>query len=165
MVLSAAHCVFGNETASDLFIALGLHNVSGFSNWSQQELKKHVFRNIKEIITHPQHELATLLFDFALFILKSPVKMSKIVSPVCLPHPDEFDIIERKKNILIGFGLSRMWFQYYNELRGGVLEIAQLIPLEIVQNETALIDKLEESNFQENIIKGFFKTFLELKLA
>ena len=58
-----------------------------------------------------------------------------------------------------------MWFQYYNELLGGVLESAQLIPLEIVFNETALIDKLEESNFQENIIKGFFKTFLELKLA
>ena len=43
-----------------------------------------------------------------------------------------------------------------------MLESAQLIPLEIVFNETALIDKLEEPNFQENIIQGFFKTFLEL---
>ena len=140
--------------------------MSGFATWSEQELSKHVIRNVKEIIKHPQYDdqldVRRLFFDFALFIMETPVKITKIVSPVCLPLPNEFDNLEKEKNILIGFGLTRMWFQSYNELLGGELQHAPLIPAEILFNETLLSDKLDQPNFQKNIIDGYLKTFKEI---
>ena len=162
LVLSAAHCV---NQDYETFIALGMHNVSGFTKWSEQELKKYVIRNVKETVIHPKHKYLTksIGFDFALFLLETPVKISNIISPVCLPRPNELDSLESKKNILIGFGLSRLWFHLYNELLGGELQHAPLIPLKTyLYNQTALLDKLEEPNFQENIIRGYFKNFKEI---
>ena len=164
LVISAAHCVVLN--ASETFIALGMHNMSGFATWSEQELSKHTITNVSEIIKHPLYDdhrdIQILFFDFALFILETPVKISMIVSPVCLPLPKEFDTLEKENNILIGFGLTRMWFQLYNELLGGELKRAPLIPAEILFNGNLIINKLEQPNFQKNIIDGYFKTLKDI---
>ena len=99
---------------------------------------------------------------FLILLLEASVEMSKTVSPVCLPRPNEFTTVEKEKSILIGFGTSRLWYQLYDELLGGELPRAPLIPIELLENETALFDKLEQPKYQENIIHGYFKTFKEI---
>ena len=148
--------------ASELFVALGMHNVSGFQNLDSQEIKKYTIRNVKETVKHPKYDPATYVFDFSLFILENPVAISKKVSPVCLPRPNEFNIFEGKKNILIGFGVSKLWYQLYDDLLGGKLESVLLIPLDILFNETAIIQYLQQPLNQENIISDFFKTFISI---
>ena len=84
VVLSAAHCVHKN--ASDYLIGLGFHNFSGYSDWSEEQLRKHVIKEVEEIIKHREFSKGSFNYDFALFILKDPATLSRIISPVCLPN-------------------------------------------------------------------------------
>ena len=104
------------------------------ATWSEEELAKHVIMNVREIFRHPKYEtIPRVIFDFGLLLLEAPVEMSKTVSPVCLPRPNEFTAVEKEKSILIGFGTSRLWYQLYDELLGGELPRAPLIPIEILR--------------------------------
>jgi secreted trypsin-like serine protease len=63
-VITAAHCVEG-ETASNLDIVIGLHNVNG-TNGSQT-------RGVDQIIVHPSYSSNSLNNDYALLHLSSPI--------------------------------------------------------------------------------------------
>ena len=82
VVLSAAHCANGDP--SNFKIGLGLHNVSGYTQWSEEEWEKHILLEVKEIIQHDEFSLATVFYDFSLFILRDPARLSRAVSPVSL---------------------------------------------------------------------------------
>ena len=160
VVLSAAHCVNGDP--SKFKIGLGLHNVSGYTQWSEKEWEKHILLEVKEIIQHDEFSLATVLYDFSLFILRDPARLSRAVSPVCLPHKYEVDEVERKENILIGFGTSKVWFMEYKKLLGGKLQSASLIPPEVYSNKSAAISAFTNDDFHKNVLDGYFETFIKL---
>ena len=101
-------------------------------------------------------------YDFSLFILKKPVKFSKTVSPLCLPNKQEIDILEKKENIVVGFGISKIWFIEYKRLLGGEMEPAPLINPELFRNHSALIAAFTEGDYEKNMIDGYFKTFIDL---
>ena len=63
-VITAAHCMEG-ESASNLEVVIGLHNVNG-TNGSQS-------RDVEEIIIHPQYSGNSLNNDYALLRLDSPI--------------------------------------------------------------------------------------------
>ena len=62
-VVTAAHCVDGNN--SGLQVVIGLHNVNGTTG--QQT------RNVDQLILHPQYNGGSLNNDYALLRLSSPI--------------------------------------------------------------------------------------------
>ena len=63
-VITAAHCVQG-ESASNLDVVIGLHNVNGTTG--------NQTRGVAEIIVHPQYSGNSLNNDYALLRLDSPI--------------------------------------------------------------------------------------------
>ena len=63
-VITAAHCVEG-ESASNLDVVIGLHNVNG-TNGSQT-------RGVDQIISHPNYSGWSLDNDYALLLLDEPI--------------------------------------------------------------------------------------------
>jgi hypothetical protein len=143
-------------------IGLGLHNISGFSDWTKEEFGKHVIMDVEDIILHDKWGFDGETYDFSLFILKKPAKFSKTVSPACLPNEKEIYEIERKENIVVGFGDSKIWFIEYKKLLGGEMEPAPLIDPELFQNHSALISAFTEGDYEKNMIDQYFKTFVGL---
>ena len=167
IVLTAAHCNNSGHFISSTFaIAFGIHEVAfSLSTYLLEKgLKGTVFREVKESIVHPKYNITTNAYDFAILILKTPVKMSRKISPVCLPDPiDPMDeILETKNNIQIGFGTSRIWFYEYQYLLKGQLEFAQFIPPEVFNDLPVFLSALQEDGFQRKIIEGYFQKFKEL---
>ena len=160
VVLSAAHCYLSSYW--DYYIGLGLHNISGSYQWDEKQWKKYVIIKVKEIIKHQEFSRTTAIYDFSLLILKDPARLSRAVSPVCLPNTNEAEILERKENILIGFGTSKVWFLEYKKLLGGKLESASLIPPEISANKSTIVEALTNDEFHENLVHGYFITLIEL---
>ena len=119
---------------------------------------------VKEVIIHEEFSVTqnNLLYDLSLFILKESARLSRAVSPVCLPNINEVEVLETKENILIGFGTSKVWFLEYKKLLGGKLESASLIPPEISANKSTILSGLTNDEFHENVVHGYFKTLIEL---
>ena len=162
VVASAGHCALkehNDEAKWRYRIGLGLHNISGYRTWSEEELEKHDFQDVQDIITDFNY---TIISDFALFILKNPVKFSKTVSPLCLPMKEELERIESEENILVGFGASQIWYLGYDKLLGGKLETTSLIPIEMFANSSAIMDDFRTDNYEEEILQRYFKTFAEI---
>ena len=167
VVLSAAHCDVIPPTDTNKFpylIGLGTHNISSLftPTLGFLENKNVVIKQVKDVIKHPEYRQILFLFDFQLFILETPVKLSKTISPVCLPLPEEYDTLEREENILTGFGAHKVWYLEYEKLLGKPLNRAALIPEELMSNESELIDTITEYDFQKNAIEGFFKNYYEM---
>ena len=57
VVISAAHFVSKNQSGH--LIGLGFHNLSGYSDWSEEEWRKHVIKEVKEIIVHERYNKDT----------------------------------------------------------------------------------------------------------
>jgi hypothetical protein len=119
---------------------------------------------VEEIILHDKWEKDSFskFFDFALLILKTPARFSLYISPVCLPKKAEIDILERGENIVVGFGISKIWYIEYSKLLGGKLQPASLIPPDLLFNNSAIITGFTEGNLEKNIIDGYFRTFTDL---
>ena len=164
VVLSAAHCA-NNRTDTKKFpfiIGLGLHNVSNLITLTDRtSLDKTSLKQVKDVIIHPEYNGEILLFDFVLFVLESPVKLSKIISPVCLPLPEELEL-ENKENILTGFGAHKIWYIEYERLLGKPMNRASLIPEELLSNESALMATITDYDFQKNAVERFYNTFYEM---
>jgi hypothetical protein len=75
---------------------------------------------------------------------------------------EETDILEREKNIVVGFGTSQIWFIEYNKMLGGKLKSASLITPELISNKSALILGFTEGNLEKDMIDGYFKTFFDI---
>ena len=116
VVISAAHCVSKNQSGH--LIGLGFHNLSGYMDWSEEEWRKHVIKEVKEIIVHEKYDKDTDVYDFALFILEDPERLSRKIITVCLPDEKEIGTFETEEIILIGFGNSKILFLEYEKLLG-----------------------------------------------
>ncbi|KAG7504788.1 transmembrane protease serine 9-like [Solea senegalensis] len=75
-VLTAAHCVRRNVTASTV-VVLGLHSLSVWTG-------TYVVLGVEQIIIHPDYVVRTGNNDIALLKLSSPVNFTNYILPVCL---------------------------------------------------------------------------------
>ena len=117
VVATAAHCLKPNFPLSwgvekIIFrVALGVHNIT----WHDPDFDRQNLVDIKELIAHEDWNedwsktKPPAIFDFALIILKNPVKFSKTISILCLPMKGELARIEREENIMVGSGGSQIW--------------------------------------------------------
>ena len=158
VVLSAAHCVSKNQSGH--LIGLGFHNLSGYSDWSEEEWRKHVIKEVKEIIVHEKYDKDTDVYDFALFILEAPERLSRKISLVCLPDIKEIGTLETKENILIGFGNSKIWFLEYEKLLGRKLISVSLMTPEMFDNPQTLASAFMNVEFHNRVIREFFEAFI-----
>jgi secreted trypsin-like serine protease len=103
-VLTAAHCVFGNDKNPSMFkVKLGAHYkgltvaVSPFEKAMQQVI------DADSVYIHPKNSPETNTFDFALLKLKQPAQVTKFVSPVCVPGVNA-TIEPNTKSVVTGWG-------------------------------------------------------------
>lgn len=81
-VVTAAHCVYGDESYTDLFtIRVGEYDRNVLEG-SETEY------DVDKIISHPEYDPSKLNNDIAVIKLKMPVLMGKYVQPVCLPDKE-----------------------------------------------------------------------------
>jgi len=83
VVLTAAHCVAGKDTAK-LRIRAG--------EWDTQndyELYAHEDREVIEYLVHPEYNQLNLHNDFALVFLKTPFTLQPHIDTICLPGPQQ----------------------------------------------------------------------------
>ncbi|EFX78247.1 hypothetical protein DAPPUDRAFT_305263 [Daphnia pulex] len=104
-ILTAAHCVVDEETnkiyqINSMKVALGVHFVNDTS--SDAQLTKTIVR----IKIHEDYDKAELANDIAILTLKSPVKFTEIISPICLPPPESNDQYEGELAIVKGWGAT-----------------------------------------------------------
>lgn len=67
--------------------------------------QKEVTENVSKLFLHGQYDPETLDYDIALLKLKDPVKLSKIVKPVCLPE-ESVDFKPGTNCYVTGFGVT-----------------------------------------------------------
>lgn len=83
-VMTAGHCVYGNVHAPKQFrVKMGVYN--------QKQSKEvgEVVVEIKKIHLHPNYDPDDASYDIALLQLKTPIKYTNHIQPVCLPASDE----------------------------------------------------------------------------
>lgn len=83
VVLTAAHCVVSNKTAT-LKIRAG-----EWDTQTKNELYPHQDRAVEQVIIHPEYYAGALFNDFALLILNAPVEPADNVDVVCLPEQNQ----------------------------------------------------------------------------
>ena len=99
LFLFTAHCV-----RQRLYIRAGEFDLMSSDDVEQQ-------LPVSEIFVHPKFDRNTVDNDIALLKLRTPLKMNKFVSPICLPKPDEKMKVNSKGTIL-GWGKRKtdaMW--------------------------------------------------------
>ncbi|XP_046648381.1 chymotrypsinogen 2-like [Daphnia pulicaria] len=100
-ILTAAHCVEENHKAYPtkwIKVALGAHFINDTS--SDAQLTKTIVR----IKIHEDYDRTELANDIAILTLKSPVKFTETISPICLPPPESNDQYEGELAIVKGWG-------------------------------------------------------------
>ncbi|KAK5647681.1 hypothetical protein RI129_002573 [Pyrocoelia pectoralis] len=78
VVLTAAHCVYNKSESYKI-------RAGEWDTRTTDELFPHQDRKIKDTIVHPKFNSGSLLYDFALLILESPLEITSTVDVVCLP--------------------------------------------------------------------------------
>ncbi|XP_074605669.1 granzyme H-like [Brevipalpus obovatus] len=101
-ILTAAHCVENNDGSfvepSQLLVFLGIT--------TKKDAFNDVGRSVEAILPHPGRNKALFENDIALLRLEEPVKMVKIIRPVCLPMTRGESVYGKMK--VAGFGLLRV---------------------------------------------------------
>ncbi|EDW88785.1 phenoloxidase-activating factor 2 [Drosophila yakuba] len=86
VVLTAAHCVH-NKQPKSIVVRAG-----EWDTQTQNEIRNHEDRYVKEIIYHEQFSKGTLFNDVAVMLLEGPFTLQDNIQTVCLPNlGDTFD--------------------------------------------------------------------------
>jgi len=80
-IVTAAHCVYGDEDSGKFSIRVGEHD-----RWKEEGTEVDI--KVSKVIRHPQFDHHTYNNDIALLKLERPIKFNRYVSPVCLPQKD-----------------------------------------------------------------------------
>jgi len=97
IVVTAAHCVY--EGSRYVKVAAGAHDLSNGAV-GQQEAE------VETVIYHPQYNPDTTMNDIAVLKLKTPIKFSDTVKPVCLPAHGE-QLADNSQAVVAGWGLTK----------------------------------------------------------
>ncbi|XP_068745607.1 MAM and LDL-receptor class A domain-containing protein 1-like isoform X1 [Montipora capricornis] len=96
-VVTAAHCVSGDQDASSYQVVVGDHN-RNINEGTEQKIAA------RRIFGHPSYNRPSRFNnDIALIQLMSSVSLSKRVNPICLPNNDS-DILTGSKCFITGWG-------------------------------------------------------------
>uniref|UniRef100_A0A8D0FN35 Peptidase S1 domain-containing protein n=1 Tax=Strix occidentalis caurina TaxID=311401 RepID=A0A8D0FN35_STROC len=97
-VLTAGHCLKGRRDPYYWRAVLGAHNL-----W---KLGEHTAkRKIRHITVHPEFQTETFENDIALFKLRSAVRYSDYIQPICLPPAHLYQYIDNETECFIsGWG-------------------------------------------------------------
>ncbi|XP_068709846.1 MAM and LDL-receptor class A domain-containing protein 1-like isoform X3 [Montipora foliosa] len=96
-VVTAAHCVSGDQDASSYQVVVGDHNRNVNEGTEQKIAARRIFG-------HPSYNRPSRLNnDIALIQLMSNVSLSNRVNPICLPNNDS-DILTGSKCFITGWG-------------------------------------------------------------
>lgn len=98
IVVTAAHCVYDGVSIS-LKVAAGAHDLDNPAAGQQ-------VAEVKEVKYHPAYDPDTTMHDIAILKLKTPIKFSDTVQPVCLPNADE-KVADNTQATVAGWGLTR----------------------------------------------------------
>lgn len=99
-VITAAHCVYG-QTAENLTVSLGRHNIKNDENDEKQNIK------VADFIAHADFSYNTLVNDVAIIHLATPAVLNEYVQTIALPEPD---LIPEGKSSIIGWGKTESCF-------------------------------------------------------
>jgi secreted trypsin-like serine protease len=98
-VMTAGHCVYGNEhRPQDFRIKAGLNDRRD-NNITGEEM-----REIEKIYLHPQFNHRTIEWDISLLKLKKPIAYTDHISPVCLPSSDDGKFVDGDVFWVTGWG-------------------------------------------------------------
>ncbi|KAJ8684384.1 hypothetical protein QAD02_020176, partial [Eretmocerus hayati] len=122
VVLTAAHCV-ADKVASDIYIRAGEWDTK-----TQNEPLPHQDRRVAAIETHPSYKPRSLLNDFALLILDTPVDLADNIEIACLPKSNEG--IESNNCFATGWGRDKFGD------RGSYQVILKAVELPTVAHQT-----------------------------
>ncbi|XP_003368893.1 putative ovochymase-2, partial [Trichinella spiralis] len=87
IVLTAAHCLYANETLidkSNITVVLGVHN--RLIKESNQMVRK-----VADVKIHSSFSLDMLTYDIAILLLNEPVEFNDYVRPVCIPSKTTYN--------------------------------------------------------------------------
>lgn len=93
-IITAAHCV--DYSSPEVIAVAGEHNLE-----EENETKTQTIR-AKKITMHPKFNSDTLANDIAVITLKSPLKWTSNVGPICLPPAKAFG---NSDAVILGWGL------------------------------------------------------------
>ncbi|KAL0121999.1 hypothetical protein PUN28_007058 [Cardiocondyla obscurior] len=95
-VLTAAHCVNGKQ-AKELKVRAG-----EWDTQTKNEIYAHQDRDVERVIIHDGFHSGSLINDYAILILKTPVDYAENVDIVCLPTTNE--IFDGSRCLASGWG-------------------------------------------------------------
>ena len=86
IVLSATHCLLDDLNPSDYSIAFGTHAVAFSMSMAllAKGLEGTIVKEVQDFIKHPKFDFQLATYDFSLFFLKTPARISRKNKP-CLP--------------------------------------------------------------------------------
>uniref|UniRef100_A0A8C5X6R3 Peptidase S1 domain-containing protein n=1 Tax=Malurus cyaneus samueli TaxID=2593467 RepID=A0A8C5X6R3_9PASS len=97
-VLTAGHCVSGRTDPCDWRAVLGVHNLQKHSPHTAK-------RRIRRIMVHSQFKRDTFENDVAVFELRSAVRYSLYIQPICLPPDPLAELLDNSSSCYIsGWG-------------------------------------------------------------
>ncbi|XP_017049583.1 uncharacterized protein LOC108093796 isoform X2 [Drosophila ficusphila] len=95
-LLTAAHCLYGNHKGA-YFVRVGDHYANIAESSEEDSFIEHWY-------THESFRKGTHMNnDIALVVLKSPLKFSDYVQPICLPDKKD-ELVENRKCTISGWG-------------------------------------------------------------
>jgi len=103
-VATASHCLYEMSKYSAPGKIPHIEVVLGEFDQEKKD-QNEVIANVSKLFLHGQYDPETLDYDIALLKLKDPVKLSKIVKPVCLPE-ESVDFKPGTNCYVTGFGVT-----------------------------------------------------------
>jgi len=145
-ILTAAHCIFRTRIFKFMVVA-GEHDLT-------KEEGSEQMSDIAEFIVHPDYDEETSSNDIALLRLKTPLKMSIMVQPACLPQASMRHRLYETgvKTILSGWGELDPKGIFDHDKSGRSPNILQAVSLPII--DTDLCN--ERGRYHGHIRKGMF---------
>ena len=128
-VVTAAHCLYDMVKYSSTGMIPHIEVVLGEFNQERKD-QKEVLVNVSKLFLHGQYDPKTMDYDMALLKLENPLKLSKIVRPVCLPN-ESVDFRPGTSCYVTGFGLTEQGGEVATTLQEASVPI---VPQEICQS-------------------------------
>jgi secreted trypsin-like serine protease len=100
-VMTAGHCVYGSEDKPGKFrVKAGLYDRAAQPSGEPGMVTVEV----EKIYLHPKFNMQKIEWDISLLKLKTPIKYTDHIQPVCVPNTDDGIIVEPHLSVVTGWG-------------------------------------------------------------
>ncbi|XP_077972000.1 trypsin-1-like isoform X2 [Styela clava] len=98
-ILTAAHCVYYDQTASNYYIIVGEHAL----DTSEGNERRY---NLAQIILHENYDDMTVENDIALLKTQNEMTFTSYIKPICLPEADSLPVVGSTVTVS-GWGVTK----------------------------------------------------------